>query len=176
MSHTNEHVHFLASWFVNQAANMLFMQSNRLFGKDADFQTSTYDFWFLLISANQLRVAAQRAKEAAMDGESITQSIKAFDMCVPNLKLARDIFMHFDEYIAGKGWNRDDASRAGISPDSLSLFEIRRSTRTIIWSPTKAIVGGSEGGFRIQMDELEECTRKLCEAVRDSEAYEGDFY
>lgn len=175
MSHTNEHVHELASWFVNQAASMVFLQCDRLSGKDADIQTSTYDFWFLLMCANQLRVAAQRVEQTAKDGKSIAQPIKAFDMCVPNLKLARDIFMHFDEYIAGKGWNREDASRVGISPDSLSLFEFRRSTRTIIWSPTKAIFGSSEGGFRVKLDELEECTRNLRETVSDSEAREGDF-
>ena len=175
MSHTNEHVRFLTSWFVNHAANMLFLQSDRLFGKDANIQTSKYDFWFLLMSANQLRMAAQRVEQTAKDGKSIAQSIKAFDMCVPNLKLARDIFVHFDEYIAGKGWNRGSASRVGISPDSLSLFEFRPSTRTIIWSPEKATFGSSEAGFRVNLDELEERTRNLREVVGDSEPREGDF-
>ena len=175
MSHTNEHVHFLASWFVNQAANMLFLQSDRLFGKDADIQTSTYDFWFLLSSAHQLRKAAALAERSARDGDSIAQAIAGLDDCIPNLAMARNILMHFDEYIAGEGRQREDASTVGISPDSLSLFEFRRSTRTIIWSPTKAILGSSEGGFRVKLNELEECTRNLREAVDDSEAREGDF-
>lgn len=174
MSHSNEHVHALASWFAEQAANMVFLQSERLSGPNADFQTAKYDFWFLLMSAHQLRKATVLVERSAKDSEPIAQAIKEIDECIPHLEMARNIFMHFDEYIAGGGRQRDHATTAGISPSSLSLFEFRDSTRTIIWSPTKAIVGRSEGGFQVDLAKLEACTRKLRKVVSASEASDGD--
>jgi hypothetical protein len=170
MNPSNEHMHELACWFARQTANMVMLQCRRLTGTSIEEQTETYDFWFLLISAHQLRRAMALIENYAKDSKPIALGTMELDKCVPDLAIARNIFMHFDEYLAGKGRQRNDAAAAGINPSSLSLFEFRRSSRTIIWSPMKATFAGSDGGFRVVLEELEACIRTLLRAIGDSEA------
>jgi hypothetical protein len=173
MANSDEYVHELACWFAKQAANMVFLQSERLFGPDADLQTANYDFWFLLTAANQLRKATALVARSAKDSEPIEKAIKRLDECIPDLEMARNILMHFDDYIAGDGRQREKAETAGISPSSLSLFEFRRSSHTIIWSPMKAVIGNSQGGFRVDVAQLEECVQNIREAICKSQACSG---
>lgn len=98
-----------AKSLATEAISTIALQCRRFKSQEPEDGTFLFrrevDIRFLILAMHQLYKVAELANEDSSNVNNIQSFIHAYDREYPNLRFVRNVIMHIDEYIVGKGKN-----------------------------------------------------------------------